>query len=218
MRDIDFVVSSKYAAFNMPATPTDRCTYEVITPSVCGGVMRAIHGKPEFVWRIKSITVMNPIRIQSVVMNGINCFGAKNIDYIQCDSPTVRQQTQLQVLCDVQYRITAAPQFLNYPKDFNFSAAFMKHTGIFRDRVVANQYARGIKSYPHLGMKRFECKWRLATDEDVATSELQGTTKEIKALFFDYNRNTGEPVYFDAVMENGTINISKELYQTKIWR
>jgi len=52
-----------FACFTRPEAKVERFSYQVMTPSAARGILDAIYSKPvEFGWRIKSISVINPIQ------------------------------------------------------------------------------------------------------------------------------------------------------------
>ncbi|MFM6189431.1 MAG: type I-C CRISPR-associated protein Cas5c [Planktothrix sp.] len=59
----------EYGLFTRPETKADPHTYPILTPSAAEGVLKAIFWKPEIDYVIHSITVLNPIRYQSIFRN-----------------------------------------------------------------------------------------------------------------------------------------------------
>jgi CRISPR-associated protein Cas5d len=59
------------ACFTRPEMKVERVSYDVITPSAARGVLEAIHWKPAFVWRIKRLRVLKPIRFETLRRNEV---------------------------------------------------------------------------------------------------------------------------------------------------
>ena len=62
-------VWGEYGLFTRPETKADPHTYPILTPSAAEGILKAIFWKPEIDYVIHSITVLNPIRYQSIFRN-----------------------------------------------------------------------------------------------------------------------------------------------------
>ncbi|TAK37047.1 MAG: type I-C CRISPR-associated protein Cas5 [Chloroflexota bacterium] len=65
-------VWGSFGCFTRPEMKVERVTYPVMTPSAARGVLEAIFWKPEVVWRVQEIWVLNPIRYFSIVRNEVN--------------------------------------------------------------------------------------------------------------------------------------------------
>jgi CRISPR-associated protein Cas5 subtype I-C len=59
------------ALFSRPEMKVERVSYDVITPSAARGTLEAIHWKPQMVWRIQRLYVLNPIRFESLRRNEV---------------------------------------------------------------------------------------------------------------------------------------------------
>jgi CRISPR-associated protein Cas5d len=57
------------ALFTRPETKADPYSYPILTPSAAEGILKAIFWKPEITYSIEGITVLNPIRYQSLFRN-----------------------------------------------------------------------------------------------------------------------------------------------------
>ena len=58
-----------YACFTRPELKSERVSYDVMTPSSARGILEAIYWKPEIVWIIDKIHVMNPIKFDNIRRN-----------------------------------------------------------------------------------------------------------------------------------------------------
>src|ERR1019366_2346737 len=61
----------EWACFTRPEMKVERVSYDVITPSAARGILEAIHWKPQMVWRIQRLWVLNPIRFESLRRNEV---------------------------------------------------------------------------------------------------------------------------------------------------
>ena len=59
------------ALFSRPEMKVERVSYDVITPSAARGILEAIHWKPQMVWRVQRLRVLNPIRFESLRRNEV---------------------------------------------------------------------------------------------------------------------------------------------------
>lgn len=59
------------ALFARPEMKVERVSYDVITPSAARGVLDAIHWKPQMVWQIRRLTVLNRIQFESIRRNEV---------------------------------------------------------------------------------------------------------------------------------------------------
>src|SRR5947208_10958318 len=60
-----------YALFTRPEMKVERVSYDVMTPSAARGILEAIHWKPAIAWVIDRISVLKPIRFQSIRRNEV---------------------------------------------------------------------------------------------------------------------------------------------------
>ena len=68
------------ALFSRPEMKVERVSYDVITPSAARGILEAIHWKPQMVWRIQRLLVLNPIRFESLRRNEVGSQGLRRQD------------------------------------------------------------------------------------------------------------------------------------------
>jgi len=60
------------ACFTRPEMKVERVSYPVMTPSAARGVLEAIFWKPEFLWQVREIHVLKPIRHFSMLRNEVS--------------------------------------------------------------------------------------------------------------------------------------------------
>jgi CRISPR-associated protein Cas5 subtype I-C len=137
----------------------EHVSYDVITPSAARGVLEAIHWKPQMVWRIQCLHVLNPIRFESIRRNevGSKISAAKAASAMRVGSTEGlvlhvdedRQQGASTLLKDVAYVIEAAIE-LTAKGRADPAKNVQKHLEIARRRAAKGQYFnpyRGIR-YP----------------------------------------------------------------------
>lgn len=140
-----------FACFTPPFAKVERLTYPCPTPSAARGLLSSLYCKPkEFVWQVRRIEVLNPIRYMSFMRNEVKSKASIKADVADSILYTdeERTQRQTQVLRDVRYRITAeiCPR--------------LDYTGT-REQLYAQamRRIRGGKTFcqPCLGMREFVC-------------------------------------------------------------
>lgn len=140
-----------FACFTPPFAKVERLTYPCPTPSAVRGLLSSVYAKPrEFVWQVRRIEVLNPIRYMSFMRNEVKSKASIKADVADSILYTdeERTQRQTQVLRDVRYRITA--EICPRPD----------YTGT-REQLYAQamRRIRGGKTFcqPCLGMREFVC-------------------------------------------------------------
>src|SRR5208283_382910 len=77
---IKLLIYGDYASFNRPEMKVERVSYDVITPSAARGILEAIYWKPEMLWVVDKLHVLNPIRFTHIRRNEVDCkISTKNI-------------------------------------------------------------------------------------------------------------------------------------------
>lgn len=140
-----------FACFTPPFAKVERLTYPCPTPSAARGLLSSLYCKPkEFVWQVRRIEVLNPIRYMSFMRNEVKSKASIKADVADSILYTdeERTQRQTQVLRDVRYRITA--EICPRPD----------YTGTLEQLYAqAMRRIRGGKTFcqPCLGMREFVC-------------------------------------------------------------
>lgn len=94
-----------FACFTPPYASVERLTYPFPTPSAARGMLSGIYMKPaEFLWEVRKIEVLNPIRYIGFKRNEVKSTVKDQPIYTEDD----RTQRQTVALQDVRYRITAS--------------------------------------------------------------------------------------------------------------
>jgi len=202
-------VSGPRACFTRPEMKVERVSYDVITPSAARGILEAIHWKPAFIWRIERLTVLNPIRFESIRRNevasripSLNVKKAMNahsteglVLYVDED----RQQRAATVLKDVAYVIEAR---IDLKDPDNSNEPIGKHLDIFNRRARKGQCFHR----PYLGAREFAADFELVEGETPRPHPSLIGERDLgwMALGVDFTRDR-QPLLFHAIMRDGVI-------------
>lgn len=194
------------ACFTRPEMKVERVSYDVMTPSAARGVLEAIFWKPEFSWRVHRIDVLRPIRRFSILRNEVkNRATVRNDPDNPFYADVDRTQRNTLALRDVAYIIHAS--FLL--RQSGRGEHPQKYRAQFLRRIKRGQcYHR-----PSLGCREFFAYFGEMADND---SSIDLTTDLGRMLFDiryeDDRSGRGTPVFFNARIENGTMEVPAELY------
>lgn len=132
-----------FACFAPPYGKVERMTYPFPTPSAARGILSAIYAKPaEFLWEVRRIEVLSPIRYISFKRNEVKV----KVSNEPISTEEERTQRQTMALQDVRYRITAR---IIPRKDFKGSAAQLYQQAMRRIRSGKCYFM------PSLGLREF---------------------------------------------------------------
>lgn len=203
-------VKGDYACFTRPEMKVERVSYDVMTPSAARAIYEAILWKPAIEWHVHKIEVLKPVRWVSIRRNEVG--GVLPVGNIRKamnggDSPALyiedsRQQRAGLFLKDVAYRIHAS---FSLTAKAGSSDSPGKFSEMFKRRSKKGQCF----NQPYLGCREFSCEFKLVENDlnaDAAISE----SRPLGWMLFDLdyqNQNEPMPLFFNAVMENGVINI-----------
>ena len=209
-----------YACFTRPEFKAERVSYEVMTPSAARGVLEAIFWKPEFVWKVREIHVLNKIRRFSMMRNEINSWqsdrAAKdpNYHYYADDD---RAQRHMLGLRDVAYIIKA---------DVDLKPHARAHPAKYRDQFRRRVKRGQCHHRPYLGTREFSAFFSVPEPDDAAiehSDELgfmlldmdfcdsdQGST--MTYLTHDeggskVTKGIAQPKFFSARLDNGILRV-----------
>jgi len=195
-----------YACFTRPEMKVERVSYDVMTPSAARGILEAIYWKPEIVWVIDRIHVLNPIRFDNIRRNELagklsvgTIKKAMNdgVSPVETFIENDRQQRAAMVLRDVCY-VTEAHFEFNGDEDNNAA----KHKEIFDRRARKGQCFH----HPYLGCREFPANFELV-EGDIPKSELSGE-RDLGWMLHDMDfENNMEAKFFRAEMRNGIIEV-----------
>ena len=210
---VRILVSGARACFTRPEMKVERVSYDVMTPSAARGILEAIHWKPAIRWVVDSITVLKPIRFESIRRNEVGeKISTANISKAIKAGSTLglvshvdldRQQRAATVLRDVAYIIEA--HFELTPK-IGPDDTVGKHLDIFNRRARRGQCFQ----MPCFGVREFPADFQLLEQGDVVPSvdaSLLGA-RDLGYMLHDIDfANGATPRFFRAYMHDGVIEV-----------
>lgn len=197
------------ACFTRPEMKVERVSYDVLTPSAARGILEAIHWKPAIRWVVERITVLNPIRFQSIRRNEVGAkisadlaaramAGGGRIGMLAED---VRAQRVSLVLRDVAYAIDARFEMTERAgRDDNPA----KHLDMFIRRARKGQCFH----QPCLGCREFPAHFALVEGAPPTPDASLMGERDLGYMLHDIDFAHGRlPRFFHAVMRDGVIDI-----------
>lgn len=217
-----------YACFTRPELKSERFTYEVLTPSAARGILEAIYWKPQMLWIIDRIHVLNPIKFTQVRRNEISSKMLKpKKELIQGGSGNIginieekRQQRSATVLTKVSYVVEAHIELRQADENPAVNAT-MKHLEIFKRRASKGQCFQ----QPYFGTREFPVNFALLEGTEMPISQLPQDQKNrnLGMLLHDIvytpnkkgkiissnneQRLTADPHFFPAALRNGILEV-----------
>lgn len=200
--EVNIEVWGDFACFTMPESKVERLTYPFPTPSAARGVLSAIYSKPnEFLWEIRRIEVLAPIRYISFKRNEVKFKTAKE----PISAEDERTQRLTTALCDVRYRITAE---IIPRKEFRGTETQLYEQAMRRIRNGKCYYQ------PSLGLREFVAYFEESDGTHQPITEDMDIGWMVYDIFdlHDYSVTKKAKPYltlFHAVMKQGVIEIPK---------
>jgi len=186
-----------FACFTRPDLKVERMSYPCMTPAAARGVLEAILRKPEFVWHIRSIAILNPVRFFSIRRNEV-AKKASGKPIIVEDDRVMRNSI---VLRDVAYVIEAD---IVVPEPTGTNHA-IKYMAMFNKRVAKGQcYKR-----PYLGTREFWADFGPAEKTYSPIAENLPIGGMLLDIFYDAEGNP-QPHFFAAVIRNGILDCNED--------
>ncbi|MFA6433841.1 MAG: type I-C CRISPR-associated protein Cas5c [Elusimicrobiales bacterium] len=222
MKGFCLEVSGPYACFTRPEMKVERVSYDVITPSAARAIFDSILWKPAISWSIKRIEVLSPIKWISVRRNEVGTIASprKACIYVEED----RQQRAGLFLRDVKYRLYAEFNFIPKEKrpktqnplpgqlvsaedtaDLRKDDSPAKYAAMFERRAKKGQCF----NQPYLGCREFDAQFYLVDPQKEQSAPISETSEFGWMLYdMDYSDpSTPKPLFFNAKMQNGVINV-----------
>ena len=208
---VKLLVSGERACFTRPEMKVERVSYDVITPSAARGVLEAIHWKPAFTWRIERLTVLKPIKFETIRRNEVasripslnvkKAMNAGSTEGLALYVDEDRQQRAATILKDVAYVIEAR---IDLKDPANADEPIGKHLDIFNRRARKGQCFHR----PCLGTREFAADFELIEVELPAPHDSLMGQRDLgwMALDIDFARG-GLPLFFKATMRDGMIEV-----------
>ena len=209
-----------YACFTRPEFKAERVSYEVMTPSAARGVLEAIFWKPEFVWQVREIHVLNKIRHFSIMRNEINSWqsdrAAKDSSY-HYYADDDRAQRHMLGLRDVAYIIKA---------DVELKPHARVHPAKYRDQFRRRVKRGQCHHRPYLGTREFSAFFSVPKPDDSAINH----SDELGFMLLDMDfcdsdqdstmtylthdeggskvtKGIAQPKFFSARLDNGILRV-----------
>lgn len=172
---------AELALFQRPEMVTDKCSYDMITPSAARGLMECVYWHPGMIWRIDRIYVLNPIR------------------FVDMGS---REPMSIMALRDVDYVIEA---HFDMTEGATSSDSPGKFTDIIKRRLQRSDFYKS----PYFGSKEYPAQIEAYTSRSTKTA-YQGLTDLGYMLYdFDYAFPEPRPMFFRAVLKDGVLDVKK---------
>jgi CRISPR-associated protein Cas5d len=213
MHSIRLKVWGPRALFTRPEMKVERVSYDVITPSAARGILDAIYWKPQMVWRIQRLRVLNPIRFESLRRNEVGskipagkvapAMLAGSTEGLALHVDEDRQQRAASLLKDVAYVIEAWVE-LTAKGRANPAESVKKHLEMARRRAAKGQYFH----HPYLGTREFACDFELLDGEPPPPHQSLMGPRDFGLMALDLDYAAGmEPRFFRARMVDGVIEV-----------
>jgi CRISPR-associated protein Cas5d len=210
-------VSGQRACFTRPEMHAERVSYDVITPSAARGVLEAVYWKPAIRWVIDGITVLNPIKFDTIRRNEVaskaSYRNAKTVmatghGALGIDVTADRQQRNTLYLVDVDYLVDA--HFEIDQEKAGDSDSEAKHYNIALRRLRSGQCF----NQPYLGCREFPATVSLMEEGEPVPKSFYAGEEERDLGFMLYDLDFSDPaaptpLFFRAVMRNGFIDVRR---------
>lgn len=203
------------ALFSRPEFSVDKISYPIPTPSALRGIIESVYWHPGMRYRIERIHVLNEIKYQSYMSNGISSrasasamaramAGATGLPSV--DASSDRVQVSSMVLTDVSYRVEASFSLAaGYRGDPGVDAA-AKHASILHRRLKRGASYR----MPYLGKREYAAVVSEALGDPGPGFYAGSGTVDLGYVLYDmdYDNPGGiRPCYFHAVMVDGIVQV-----------
>lgn len=205
---VTLLVWGERACFTRPEMKVERVSYDALTPSAARGVLEAIYWKPEIRWEVDAITVINPIRFETVRRNelghklpvtSITAAMRDKTKTVETFIEDDRQPRATLLLRDVHYRVEAHFTFTAKAQERNAG----KHLDIFNRRLRDGACFHR----PYLGCREFPAFFA-PDDASIQPDASLAGTQDLGWMLhdLDYSRDL-EPRFFRATMVHGRITV-----------
>lgn len=202
-------VWGEFACFTRPELKVERVSYDVMTPSAAVGILEAIYWKPAIRWHVDKISVLKPIRFQSLRTNEVKSgvspdnvkVGFEQGDMSKTFLNTAKDRTQRTslVLVDVDYIIEA-----HFTETGAEASNPSKHASIFKRRAEDGQCFH----QPALGIRGFPAMFELLTGKNTTLVPVQ-ETRDLGLMLhhIDHQVSPPRPAFFRAILNEGVISV-----------
>ncbi|SHH66229.1 CRISPR-associated protein Cas5d [Clostridium collagenovorans DSM 3089] len=203
-------VSGDYACFSRPEMKVERVSYDVMTPSAARGILEAIYWKPSIRWVIDKITVINPIKFESIRRNELlgkismnsvkSAFkGNSKVKLYQSTDDIVQRSSLL--LKDVCYIIEAHFEMTDKMGETD---TVEKHYNIMLRRCIRGQCFHR----PYFGTREFPVDFQLLESGEMIESFYKGEERDLGFMLWDIDFKSNEtPIFFRPIMKDGVLEV-----------
>jgi CRISPR-associated protein Cas5d len=192
-------VTGEFACFTRPDLKVERMSYPCMTPAAARGVLDSILWKPEFIWHVQRIYILNPIKFASIKRNEINDKQGRKPIIIE----DARAQRNSIILRDVDYVIEA--QIYQAIRDDKNPPE--KYQAIFNRRIKRGQCFRR----PYLGCREFAAEFLPAEDKLSPIAEDFPIGSMLLDIFFDEKGVPQPKFFYNATIRQGILEFA-DLY------
>ena len=213
---ITVLVKGDRACFTRPEMHTERVSYDVITPSAARGVLEAVYWKPAIRWVIDEITVINPVKFDSIRRNEVKhkavesklksaMKNGSSLPYLNTEEDRAQRNTLY--LKNVAYVVAAHFELTDNAGE---SDTPEKHYNIALRRLRKGQHF----NQPYLGCREFPAEISLIEDGDKIPDSFYKDidSRDLGYMLYDLdfsNPNDPIPLFYRPIMENGFIDVAK---------
>lgn len=200
--------SGDYALFTRPEGKVERVSYPIMTPSAARGALEAILWKPEFHYRIRSITALKKPKFYSILRNEVGRKAYITSKFMKEPenryTDEMRQLRHSLVLKDVSYIVDATiVVYSDTPQKI------IKYDQMFKRRLSKGQCFHR----PYLGTREFSAHFEKPTGKE----RLIDWTDSLGSMFFDFKYpgkgSVTIPYFFSAHVEKGVMKVPDYLYE-----
>lgn len=200
-----------YASFNRPELKVERYSYDFITPSAARNILQAIYWHPSFNWIIDKIYILNPIERMSITRNEMKNKGSYG------DMKTAAKKgTSSYLTIDQTQRSASVLKNVKYVIEAHFEPSGNKPFDENKIYAIFSERAKKGKCFktPYLGTREFSASFRLIEDSELIKPIDLSQRCGLMLYDLKYEDTKSIPYYFDAVIENGVVNLHKcEVFQ-----
>lgn len=201
-----------YALFSRPEMKTERCSYDVMTPSAARGILEAIYWHPGLKWTIDRIHVNRPIQFTSIRRNELKSkVSASNALQVYNGTP---KPLYISARADIVQRASLILRDVEYIIEAHFTmtekANATDNEGKFKD-IVMRRLRRGeCYHQPYFGCREFPAGFCSCADEETKTAYEDEAERDLGFMLYDMDYSDPEnikPMFFKAVMRRGVLDL-----------
>jgi CRISPR-associated protein Cas5d len=165
---------AEYGLFTRPEYKAEPHTYQVLTPTAAVGLLQSIFWKPEIIYTVRRITVLNPIRVMSMQRNMIQSKQSPKVARNWMQNSGVGRYFADRDRAQRNHVILKNPAYI---VDFHFELEPHatdppdKYSAQFKRRVDRGQCYR----QPYFGCREYPAFFCWSDGTETPDSELQGT-------------------------------------------